>query len=161
MKSLYIVRHARAHRKGLNSTDFARRLSGEGMSDARQIGELLRSKNAIPDLIISSAANRAIETAEIIAEKIGYPDTQIEISEELYEIEIDDLLDILHHLDDQYDSVMLVGHNPPMSVLSDYLTRYGVGNLTPGSVFCCEFAVDTWKGITKYSGVCKFLESPH
>ncbi|NIU01435.1 MAG: hypothetical protein GWN01_11120, partial [Nitrosopumilaceae archaeon] len=116
--------------------------------------------NILPDLIICSTAERAIKTAEILAEEINYARPNIRLQASLYEIEIEDLLNILYHLDDKYKSVMFVGHNPPMSIMSDYLTRHGVGNLAPGSVFCCEFKVDTWKAITKYGGICKFFEAP-
>lgn len=160
MKTVYIVRHAKANRKGLNSTDFERSLSNEGMSDARSTGQFLRSQNVVPGLIISSAADRAIKTAEIIATEINYPISRIDHRESLYEIEVDDLLRMLHDLDDSYDSVMFVGHNPPMSIMSDYLTRYGVGNLAPGAIFCCEFNVNSWKTISKYSGIFKFLKTP-
>lgn len=160
MKTIYIVRHARAHRKGINSSDFNRKLTKEGQRDALQIGQFLKRRNSLPDLIISSSANRAIETAEILANEIQYPSSKIQIDQSLYEIEFDEFLNILTHLKDTYQSVMFVGHNPSMSMMSDYLTRYGVGNLPPGSIFCCEFKIDTWKAISKYDGTCKFFQSP-
>ena len=160
MKTIYIVRHARSHPKGENSEDFDRTLTTEGKQDAHQLGHFLKSRNMIPDLIISSTARRAISTAQIIADEINYPHAEIELNASLYEIEFDDLLQILHGLDDNLRSVMFVGHNPPMSIMSDYLTRYGVGNLPPGSVFSCEFLTETWKAISKYGGLCRFLETP-
>lgn len=160
MKTIYIVRHAKSHRKEERAEDFDRTLTADGRQDALQLGHFLKSKNIFPDLIISSTANRAINTAQIIADEINYPRTEIELNASLYEIELDDLLKILRGLDDNLRSVMLVGHNPPMSIMSDYLTRYGVGNLAPGSIFSCEFLTDTWKAISKYGGLCKFLETP-
>ena len=71
MKMIYIVRHARAHRKGIDSGDFNRKLTKEGQLDAYQIGRFLKSKNCLPDLLISSSADRAKETAEILANEIG------------------------------------------------------------------------------------------
>lgn len=160
MKMIYIVRHARAHRKGIDSGDFNRKLTKEGQLDAYQIGRFLKSKNCLPDLLISSSADRAKETAEILANEIGYPHSKIRIDQSLYEIEFDDFLNVLIHLNDSYQSVMFVGHNPPVSMMSDYLTKYGVGNLPPGSIFCCEFKIDTWQAVSKYGGICKFFKSP-
>lgn len=157
---IYIVRHARAHRKGIDSGDFNRKLTKEGQLDAYQIGRFLKSKNCLPDLLISSSADRAKETAEILANEIGYPHSKIRIDQSLYEIEFDDFLNVLIHLNDSYQSVMFVGHNPPVSMMSDYLTKYGVGNLPPGSIFCCEFKIDTWQAVSKYGGICKFFKSP-
>jgi len=161
MKTIYVVRHARAHSKAVGLSDIERTLTDEGRGDARLIGRMLRNKNILPDLIISSAAKRAFETAYILADEMHYQRSAIDIRESLYDIEFEELLNILSEIDDTYKSVMFVGHNPPMSTMSDYLTRYGVGNLAPGSVFCCEFQIDTWKAISKYGGICKFLESPH
>jgi phosphohistidine phosphatase len=160
MKTIYIVRHARAHRKGINSGDFNRKLTKEGQLDAYQIGQFLKSKNCLPELLISSPANRAIETAEILANEIRYPLSKIKIDKSLYEIEFDDFLNVLTYLNDIYQSVMFVGHNPPVSMMSDYLTKFGVGNLPPGSIFCCEFKIDTWQAVSKYGGICKFFKSP-
>lgn len=160
MKTIYIVRHAKAHRRGDNSEDSSRDLTTEGKQDAHRLGLFLKNKNIRPDLIITSTAKRAIITAQILADEIKYPRSEIVFNESLYEIEIDDLLQILHNLNDTYQSIMFVGHNPPMSIMSDYLTRYGVGNLSPGSIFGCEFKTDTWKAVSKYSGSCKFLETP-
>lgn len=160
MKTIYVVRHARAHSKAAGSSDIERTLTDEGRRDARLIGSRLRDKNILPDLIISSAAKRTLDTAYILADEMHYPRSAIDVRKSLYDIEFEDLLDILSGIDDSYESVMFVGHNPPMSTMSDYLTRYGVGNLLPGSVFCCEFKVDTWKAISKYGGICRFLLSP-
>jgi len=160
MKTIYIVRHAKARRRGDNSEDFSRALTEEGKQDAHRLGLFLRSKNVLPDLIVSSTAKRAIRTAQILADEIKYPRSEIDFNDSLYEIEVDDLLKILYNLNDSYQSVMFVGHNPPMSIMADYLTRYGVGNLSPGSIFGCEFKTDTWKTVSKYSGLCKFLETP-
>ena len=160
MKTIYIVRHARAHRKGTNSSDFDRTLTKTAQIDAHHIGSFLKSRKVLPDLIISSAAPRAIETAEILAAEIQYPLSKIEINQNLYEIEFEDFLEILTHLNDNYQSVMFVGHNPPVSTMSDYLTKFGVGILPPGSIFCCEFKIDTWQAISKYGGMCKFFEFP-
>lgn len=161
MKTIYIVRHAKAYRKGDNSGDFDRALTGEGKHDAHRLGLFLNSKNIFPDLIISSTARRAIDTAQILADELNYPRSEIDLNGSLYEIEFDDLLKIIYDLDDECRSVMFVGHNPSMSIMSDYLTRYGVGNLPPGSIFGCEFKTDTWKAISKYGGLCKFLETPN
>jgi phosphohistidine phosphatase len=160
MKTIFIVRHAKAHRKGQNSSDFDRMITSKGQIDAHHMGHFLKSKNILPDLIISSPAPRAIETAKILANEMQYPQSKIEINQILYDIEFEELLKVLTHLDDDYQSVMFVGHNPPMSTMSDYLTKYGVGILSPGSIFCCEYKTDTWQAISKYGGMCKFLEFP-
>lgn len=160
MKTIYIVRHARAHRRGDSSEDFSRELTEDGKLDAHRVGLFLKKRNILPDLVLSSTAKRAVQTAQILADEMMYSRSEIDFDDSLYEIEVEDLLQILHHLNNDHQSVMLVGHNPPMSILADYLTRYGVGNLSPGSIFGCEFKTDTWKAISKYGGSCRFLETP-
>ena len=74
MKKLFLIRHAKSSWEDLRLDDFDRPLNKRGEKDAPFMAELLKEKNIIPDLIISSPSLRTKLTAEIIAEKIGFID---------------------------------------------------------------------------------------
>ena len=73
MKTLYLVRHAKSSWKYPNLDDFERPLNKRGRKNAPFMGRILKKLKAVPDLVISSPANRAATTARIIADMIDYP----------------------------------------------------------------------------------------
>jgi phosphohistidine phosphatase len=87
------------------------------------MGERLGKRDFKPDLILSSPAKRALETAEIIAKKLDYRRKDIVVENRLYTLQADDLLDVIHKLGDKLKRVMLVGHNPELTELAHRLSR--------------------------------------
>jgi phosphohistidine phosphatase len=79
---LYIVRHAAAEPAG-ECGDFARRLTRRGQVQARQAGRALRAQTPPPEVIVSSPAHRATETAEGIASEFS-PPARLEVADILY-----------------------------------------------------------------------------
>ena len=73
MKTLYIVRHAKAIVRGTGIPDFDRSLAERGIKDARKMSKRQAKAGAEPQLLISSPAKRAIETARIFAKRLDYP----------------------------------------------------------------------------------------
>ena len=72
MKQLAIFRHAKSDWGDSSLDDWQRPLSARGIIDAPRVGEMLRERSSIPDLIITSDAIRARSTAEAVAEAAGY-----------------------------------------------------------------------------------------
>jgi phosphohistidine phosphatase len=160
LKKLYLIRHARANLKKAKESDFDRNLSQEGENDARWLGEKIKEKGIYPNQIISSSARRALQTAEIISQAIGYPSTSIHSDLEVYDSEMEGLIKIIQGLDDMHQQVFLIGHNPAISMTVTYLTRHGLGNMAPGGLLCCKFHVDTWQAVSKDSGTFDFIIEP-
>lgn len=117
MKTLILLRHGRAEDKEAK-TDLERRLDDTGRMEARDMGQWLLQNGIMPDLIISSHAQRAHETATLAAEPIAYNGKNIKIEEEVYRTDAYDLLDLVQAQDDKFKTVMVVGHNPTISELA-------------------------------------------
>ena len=96
MKRIYFIRHAEAQSGG--RSDFERELSPKGKGDAMRLGELLRSENLLPRLIVASSAVRALTTARIIAAALGVPQA-LRVSRELYDINLWNLAEFVRELD--------------------------------------------------------------
>jgi phosphohistidine phosphatase len=111
MKKLVLMRHAQAH-KGENDRD--RGLTNEGRIDAELIAEKLLKENFKPDVIITSDARRARETAMIVADTIGIMD-RLKTSDDLYEGGPREYMRAIDAIVAKNDSVLLVGHNPSIS----------------------------------------------
>ena len=121
MKTLLVLRHAKSSWKDDNLPDRERPLNKRGQEDAPKMGELLRRQNVIPDLVLSSTAQRARSTAELATDACGY-EGQVEYKDELYSFEAEPYLNALSRLAEAYQCVMIVGHNPAMEELVEALT---------------------------------------
>ena len=84
MKKLYIIRHAKSSWKDFSLADYDRPLNKRGFFNAPFMGNILKEKRVMPDLILSSPALRAKTTAEIIAKSIHYVD-KIVFDKKIYE----------------------------------------------------------------------------
>jgi phosphohistidine phosphatase len=160
MKKLLIVRHAKSSREYSELTDFERPLSVKGRASVPLMGELVKKNRSIPDLIISSPANRALSTARLMAEQLGYPLTNIRVEERIYEAWLEDLLEVLRKQDTAKKTIMLVGHNPGLQLLADFLAGFPHDNLPTCGIVCMELEVDTWDQLEQDSGKILFFESP-
>ena len=106
-----MLRHAKAVPKDPNMLYHDRPLDKVGENDALRMGKLIKDKDLIPSLIMSSTALRAKTTAELVSNGCGYQG-DIVLNSSLYEAKPKDYLAILDTLSDRYSSVLIVGHNP-------------------------------------------------
>lgn len=119
-RELLILRHGKAvadDRRG----DFQRELRNKGKRHAQRIGVWLAQHELIPDHIISSSAERALNTAAKCGKAMGFPAPRIEASDALYLATPEVLLEHLRQLPEDAKRVMLVGHNPGLKRLLERL----------------------------------------
>ena len=122
MKTLFLVRHAKSSRDDPSLPDRGRPLDDRGKQDAPMMGKRLAKRDLKPDLLVSSPALRALTTAQLIAEEVGYQRNHIVVDDRLYASSPDDVLDVIRALDKKVDRVMLVGHNPEFTDLAHRLS---------------------------------------
>lgn len=111
---LILVRHAKAKKPAVSHSDAKRPLTRRGREDARIIARDLDKQGFRPDLIWTSPARRALETACILAKRLGYKRRHIRIDERLYATTATTLLRLIRRLDRQEGRVVLCGHNPEL-----------------------------------------------
>ena len=121
MKTLYLVRHAKASRDDPALPDRERPLDERGLHDAARMGKRLAKHHVKPDLIVSSPALRALTTAQRIAAEIDYPRKHVLVDDSLYAAHVDDLLAVIHDTDPKVERLLLCGHNPEFSALASRL----------------------------------------
>lgn len=145
MKKLYIIRHAKSSWGDAELNDFERPLSKRGKANAPMMGERLKIKGVMPDIIISSPAKRAKSTAEMIAKEVGY-EKKVLFDENIYESSVATLRKILTSVNDENSTVFLFGHNPELNMLVDYYVKF-YENIPTCGVVEIEFACDMWADI--------------
>ena len=159
MKTLYLARHAKSSWKNPELSDVDRPLNKRGKKDAPFMGEVLKEKDVVLDLMVTSPAKRARLTAEAIAKEIGYKKKDIVVDENLYEFSTSGLLDVIQGFDNEYDSVMIFGHNPGFTSLNNNLTDKYVDNIPTAGIVCIQFDLQ-WKEIESNSGKTQFFIYP-
>src|SRR4051794_3672895 len=99
MKTLLILRHAKTQPDAPQG-DQARELKERGHRDAATIGAHIRSEVGTPDAIITSDAERARQTAEIVARELDF-DRPLGIEPRIYTADLDALLRVVNELPDE------------------------------------------------------------
>lgn len=160
MRTLYLTRHAESDWKDTDTSDFERTLNESGKKEASFIGLQLNNLEVTPHLITSSSAKRAYQTIQLISNEIDYPFDAIEFNKSIYNANLNDLLKIVHHLPNNHSNIMLVGHNPTMTDLANYLTGNAIGNMPTCSVFKIELHIDNWQEIIQGIGSQQFFIYP-
>ena len=153
MKTLLIMRHGKAE-EGAPRGDKARVLVDRGEREAALMGRVLKKLGLRPDAVVSSDAARAERTAELAAEAVGFSG-KIKLVPEIYAAGLDDLLEVVSKLSDDWDRVLLVGHNPGCENLSAALAEDCAASpeLPTAAVAQLEFAkAKKWKDVKEGSG---------
>ncbi len=120
MKRLTLLRHGKSDWSEPYHTDFERPLKARGRRDVPCMGEYLASLDLTPDLIVSSPAERARQTAELFAEAVGY-DEAIRWEKAIYGASVGELMAVLRRQPDDAEHIVLIGHNPGFEELASYL----------------------------------------
>ncbi len=121
MKRILIMRHAKAEKDYVDKTDFERDLTEKGRKAAKIVGEKLLELGIIPDYIIASAASRTTQTAEIVADQVGYK-KDIDLRRDYYFGDENEIIEDIKLIDNEVDTVMIVGHNPTVTYLANILS---------------------------------------
>ncbi|MGD1959191.1 MAG: histidine phosphatase family protein [Fulvivirga sp.] len=159
-KTLQLLRHARAMDKTSEQRDIERELNSIGLQNSTRMGINFSKKKEEFDIIITSPAMRAKTTASLIAEQIAYNTAKIHVNDEIYEASIRSLLKVVNQLKDEWDSVLIVGHNPSVTYLAEYLTRGEIGDMTTCGVVKIEFDIESWAEVSEGLGKLVSYEYP-
>lgn len=160
MKTLYLVRHAKSSWDDPSLDDEDRPLNKRGNRDAPKMGERLAKRRVFPDLIITSPAERARITCEVIADILEYPEGEIEVDEDVYLASQTELLSIVRACDDLWNTVMVFGHNPGFTDFANSLADEDIDNIPTCGIFACTFDVDQWDEVDFGKGKMILFDYP-
>lgn len=121
MKTLLLLRHAKSSWDQPDLHDHDRPLNKRGKKEAPLVGKYLKDNDLVPDLVLSSTARRAHDTAQAAVEESGF-EGQVDLYQDLYLSDTSCYLDILRCLPDEARRVLVVGHNPDLEEFLTLLT---------------------------------------
>lgn len=160
MKTVIFVRHAKATPRHLPIPDKDRPLQERGRKDLALLGPVLLEKGVQPQRIYSSTANRAAQTAVVLAGVFGLHH-EIFFHDALYNPWPVGMLNFIGDLEEDLDSVMVVGHNPDIEEAAGLLGPCGFAPDMPTSACTClSFPVENWLLIREGSGQLVYHEYP-
>ena len=155
MKTLYLIRHAKSDWNDPSLTDFERPLNKRGLRDAPFMSDKLKELDFNPDFIFCSPAQRTKTTAQLIAKS-----TSILYFDSIYEASLKDLTELINFFPNNHKEICLIGHNPSITALSNYLTDDFIDNMPTCSIVKIELEIDNWDETTQGIGVKKFFTYP-
>jgi phosphohistidine phosphatase len=119
---LILLRHGKSD-WSVFAGDFDRPLTKRGKRGAKQVGSWLHACEAVPDHIVTSPAKRALATARRVAKYMGFNVDSIVKDQRMYGAGVSEMLAVLRDCPEGVSRVMLVGHNPGLEDMVEYLAN--------------------------------------
>jgi phosphohistidine phosphatase len=160
MKTVYIVRHGKAVPAHANIADADRLLTDTGVARTCKIAEYMTESKPVIDQIIASPAERAFATALIIADKLGIKANKVVSAEKLFTGDESDVLEVIESLDDSIKSVMIVGHNPVITMVANKFAIPKLESLPTTGVVSVHLDTDKWVDLKKAKVIQNFTVWP-
>jgi phosphohistidine phosphatase len=158
--TLFLLRHAEAEPARPNHRDFDRELSPKGIQQTTRLSEKLAKLKLSADYIISSPAMRAKTTATAIAQSLKKESAHIHFIDSLYEADVMQWMDVIQSIDQGYKKLLIIGHNPAISLLANYLSTDFKDGIGTCDFVWIEFEKPDWNSIHEHSGKVKaFIRS--
>jgi phosphohistidine phosphatase len=158
MKTLLLLRHAKSSWKDGAEKDFDRPLNQRGLKAAPAIGRMISKRKLKPDLVLSSPAERARQTTQLVIAAAAMK-TELRYDERIYEATGARLFEIVTQIEDDANLAMLVGHNPGLEELLEMLTGEA-HRLATAALVCIELDIDKWSKCRAGAGRRQWLVKP-
>lgn len=144
MKTLLLTRHAKSDWSNTQLPDHERPLNGRGRRNCPTVASYLSTLRCIPELIVSSTAQRAKQTATLMQECFN-PRPTLLLNENLYHAGFGEIQACLSLLSERIQIVMLVGHNPGWEVSASRMSGVSIG-MTTANVAILTHPASDWSG---------------
>ncbi|NJC25377.1 SixA phosphatase family protein [Neolewinella antarctica] len=145
MKTIYFVRHAKSSWSDFQLADHDRPLNKRGKKDAPRMANRLVESGASPDGILTSTAKRARRTARAFQEAFDVPDDRIIKKKSLYHAVPRGIEEKITALPDEWDTVLVFGHNPGYTDLANQLDHDGtIDNVPTCGIVGARIAIKSW-----------------
>ena len=165
---MWVLRHAKAAAQGPD--DHSRPLTARGKRQATDVGRYLAGAPVagaqIPEVVLSSSARRAVQTAELVVAHLA-PGTELGVERRLYQADADDVVELLRELGGDAASVLVVGHNPTVQEFALLVLeredpgRTGLEHRFPTAALAvAEVPAPSWTALTPGTGRLLALRTP-
>jgi phosphohistidine phosphatase len=150
MKTLFLIRHAKAVPHSFNVIDFERPLNEQGQNDAAMMAQKLILEGIEIDTFITSTALRAITTCKTFATAYNIDHNEIITLGKLYDAPYEVFYDIIEGLNDKINNVAIFAHNPGITEMASLQTTpMEFIDMPTCGIFAVKIEIDAWKNFRK------------
>ena len=146
MKVITFLRHSKSSWEN-NIDDINRPLSEIGIEKIKKIANLSKDHFISSEIIFTSSANRALYTSVLLSRILSINLNKIKICDELYTFNYNKVFEFIETIDNNYSEIVLVGHNPAFTDISNYFSENKILNLPTARWFSLKFESDNWSDI--------------
>ncbi len=140
--------------------DFMRPLKERGERNAPRMAKRLKEKKIMLDLLLSSPATRAMQTAHLFAKVLDVRSSILQTETTLYHASPEALLSVILQIKNSADTVMLIGHNPGLTDFANDLLQEHISNIPTCGVVACALNIQRWEDTRFGIGEKLFYDYP-
>ncbi len=159
-KTLYIVRHGKSAWDYENISDIDRPLKLRGIRNVYEMARRLKIDCKVPEVFISSPANRAFHTASIFINVYELSYSKLQVDKRLYGGGIDEIFNLIHSQPSSVSKLMIFGHNPDFSELTRTFAKKPFIELPTCGIAIFDFQCSDWKQIGKSNMKNEYYDFP-
>lgn len=148
MKVIYFLRHAHSL-DTLRVEDVKRPLDVRGKLDASEMANYAKQHLLAPDVFYVSHATRAQQTARYFKEVWEIRDEAYILTSSLYDFEGDKIKDFIYNLPEEWERVLLVGHNNGITEAVNYFGDKAIEALPTTGLVSIEFEYKSWQALRR------------
>lgn len=156
LRNVCFIRHAKSSWSDPSLPDIHRPLNSRGLGDAPMMAKKMQELNIIPEIIITSPARRAKDTAKFFRDAFNLPKKRFVVEDELYGADPEDVVRVVQGVDDALYSVFVFGHNPTMTMLANQFPGVAIDNVPTCGILQAKTMVSKWKnwspGVSAFVG---------
>lgn len=161
MKRIVLFRHAKSSWGDDSVSDHDRPLATRGLNDAPRMGTRIAAAGLQPDLILTSSATRAQQTAQLITPAFAAKAPEQATAQALYLATPGEILTVLGKLSDSIRETIVIGHNPGLTQLANMmLSDLRLDNLPTAGAVAVNCNCGSWQELDQAIFDLQFYDYP-
>lgn len=112
-----------------------------------------------PSFVVCSPSKRTTETLHYFLPSLKLDSESVRFEKGVYEAGLRDLISIIENLPDTEERVLIIGHNPGLSLLVDYYSDNEL-DMPTCAYAQISFQVNSWSELSRNTGLLISFEYP-
>ena len=147
MREIYFIRHAKSSWSEPHLDDINRKLNNRGKRDAPFMADMTVLHGKKPDMLITSPARRAFDTANVFRKAHQLAKDNLKKDPRMYMASSNTILEVVKELPVEFAVVYLFGHNPGMTTLANYFSKEYIDNVPTCGILKVKCDIGEWLDI--------------
>lgn len=146
-RQLLIIRHGKSSWENEGLDDIDRPLAERGIRNAHDMAQRISDLGQVPELMLSSPASRALNTALIMSRIWTLEADALQIHDPLYLAYISEIDQVISGTPHTIRSLAIFGHNPSFTQYANQFLEEPLDNLPTAGVVIVTLEAEDWKDI--------------